>query len=816
MRITQDDGSSWCVPSNCSRFYHGHLATISWLSGIIKCCSCCCSAWTLDRFAFSYHPSSLYEGIFSYDSLPFNNNCRSSIRAIIILPYTRNEITRPESEQQSAFTMSDGPDCSRQYSRQGSSTASASDMDDDIQIEELALNANFDPSFFDVGEEMANDDIMEEEPALLATAAGEEETPERTSQQQQARPTAAIGFPSTTNMLEPTTAAAPRKDPPNTTTHQQQQQQQLQSAAAAAYANPLIGSFVAPSAVQYPTTNNTGFSTSSSFPMFPTAGPNPSPPVTLSSNTTTTSTPTAAALPPFLLFDAPIELRANYMACQRAQGMAVHEDTNQLHYNSGTSQAASVKLVDGRTNRTNKKVRNVREQKRTQKIADLIDQLRVKMEEGGWKVGMKQSKFHTLSSYVLLFQTSTRAHTDAFRCGEYVRHLVKSNKEKEVAMEKTKRDLEAKRRKIEEEKNNTTIGSDRESTTSSLTASSDGPYRKSTEHPNKKRRSRDNQESSHSSSANSSGGDDSGKQQEGQTVSCNRMTSSVSDITGSKGSSSEGNSSEQTKPEPIPSNPNPGSILSDAAVAPGLDATDQVTSPADTTVVVAGSRTSSYTSESTFDLDYKEVFVKSNVPQILATTSGRIVAWNEFFLSATGLRKEDAGRLTIFSLVSSNKLSSLFEIVAAALRTDDSARQGGSSVPVVTDGSSSGAVSSAERGSGSDTSSKTSSHTKGVAKAPPHTEAYPAITLPCTMFQKPGASSGLDNHQLYMTVTLMTDEDPQKRCFHCVFTDCPPGTNGSMSTISRELLAKLVSDTRAKSSNHHHSHKRKRSNRGFA
>lgn len=387
-------------------------------------------------------------------------------------------------------------------------------------------------------------------------------------------------------------------------------------------------------------------------------------------------------------------------------------------------------------------------------------------------------------------------------------------------MEKTKRDLEAKRRKIEEERNNATIGSDRESTTSSLTASSDGPCTKrSSTDPNhssnnkKQRTHGNNQESSHSSSANSSGGDESGKQQEGRTVSCNRMTSSVSDITGSKGSSSEGNSSEQPKLEPVPSNPNPGSILSDAAVAPGLDAPDEVKSPADTTVVVTGSRTSSDVSESSFDLDYKEVFVKSNVPQILATTSGRIVAWNDFFLGATGLRKEDAGRLTIFSLVRSNKLSKLFEIVAAALRTDDSQR---GSIPVVTDGSSSGAVASSLSSSGGGSGSETS--TKAQSQAPPQspqTEAYTAITLPCTMFHKPGANGDL-NQQLYMTVTLMTDEDPQKRCFHCVFTDCPPGANGSISTISRELLAQLVSDSRTKSSHSHHSHKRKRSNRNLA
>jgi hypothetical protein len=36
----------------------------------------------------------------------------------------------------------------------------------------------------------------------------------------------------------------------------------------------------------------------------------------------------------------------------------------------------------------------------------------------------------------------------------------------------------------------------------------------------------------------------------------------------------------------------------------------------------------------------------------------------------------------------------------------------------------------------------------------------------------------------------MADEDPRKRLFHCVFTDCP-GTNGALGSITPELLALL-------------------------
>lgn len=114
-------------------------------------------------------------------------------------------------------------------------------------------------------------------------------------------------------------------------------------------------------------------------------------------------------MPPFHLFDAPVELRANFMAAQRALGEPTLQDNNSVHYDmagvvpfdlSGMMgfDGQPIRLIDGRHgNLRNKRVKNEREQKRTQKIADLIELLRLKMEKGGWKVGLK-SKFHTLSS----------------------------------------------------------------------------------------------------------------------------------------------------------------------------------------------------------------------------------------------------------------------------------------------------------------------------------------------------------------------------------------------------------------------------------
>jgi hypothetical protein len=121
--------------------------------------------------------------------------------------------------------------------------------------------------------------------------------------------------------------------------------------------------------------------------------------------------------PPFLLFDAPLELRTSFNQNQRRLGMPVTNDCNSYHYgesvkgfhpqNLGSTDGGSfnrklatmVKLIDGRhaPQATSGRIKNEREQKRAQKITDLIDQLGDIMKEGGWKIETK-SKYHTLSS----------------------------------------------------------------------------------------------------------------------------------------------------------------------------------------------------------------------------------------------------------------------------------------------------------------------------------------------------------------------------------------------------------------------------------
>lgn len=63
----------------------------------------------------------------------------------------------------------------------------------------------------------------------------------------------------------------------------------------------------------------------------------------------------------------------------------------------------------------------------------------------------------------------------------------------------------------------------------------------------------------------------------------------------------------------------------------------------------------------------------------------------------------------------------------------------------------------------------------------------------------------------------MSDKDPRRRCFHCVFTNSK-GTNGALGIITPELLASLFSTPLRNSNRRHkkstHQHQRKRARIG--
>jgi len=550
-------------------------------------------------------------------------------------------------------------------------------------------------------------------------------------------------------------------------------------------------------------------------------------------------------LPPFYLFDAPIELRANFMQNQRKLGIPIQHDCNSFHYGEtvngfhpqqllsqqqqrglGQPRSGQVKLIDARHGTTRPKgagrVKNEREQKRAQKITELIEQLRVNMENGGWKVELR-SKFHTLSS-----------------CAEYVKHMIKTMKEKEETVNQLKSDLEVKKRKIEEEKALQESRSDPESVTSSLTsgttASGQACHQKrendkkrktdSADSSGKKHRVSSQNTSSISTQEDSSGGEERGSNgPSAQSFSVDKTVSSVSDITDSNRGSSCNNSgsgsgsevaTERVSPaagnETDENQPSSSSVSSDAAVASEKSSLDRHSGGHHNhkDVVFNTEKRSDrkrppeeITSlDRSFELDYEEVFDKSNIPQLIATTSGKVVTWNECFIKATGLRKSEVERMTIFSFVEPDKLSNFFEIVAAALKPEvgEEGRKDGE-----------------QRSKSKETEDKSSGedHETGADGIDGSSERqwnYAAMTLPCIEFpamkkRRKAGDPSYHNDPLHVTVTLMTDKEPRKRCFHCVFTNCA-GTNGALGSLTPELLASLFAapETSSKKSKARHDH----------
>lgn len=246
-----------------------------------------------------------------------------------------------------------------------------------------------------------------------------------------------------------------------------------------------------------------------------------------------------------------------------------------------------------------------------------------------------------------------------------------------------------------------------------------------------------------------------------------------------------------------------------------------------------------------FELDYSEVFHTANVPQLIATPAGKVVTWNDFFLRATGLSGEEAKRLSIFSIVQADKLSTLFELVANALkngaakkgkrrrgrkRSGPSTSSAGSGPGIVNNRAECSSVAGSAAASATTGSSGTGSEMSTASSYKP--VDYSAVTLPCVPFQAtyPKASvavgkkkdcdpteanykdaadgeaiAGAEKDEkakaeadlsipLYMTVTLMSDDDPRKRCFHCVLTDTPATSSGKIGVVTPELLAMLFTE----------------------
>ena len=241
-----------------------------------------------------------------------------------------------------------------------------------------------------------------------------------------------------------------------------------------------------------------------------------------------------------------------------------------------------------------------------------------------------------------------------------------------------------------------------------------------------------------------------------------------------------------------------------------------------------------------FHYDYREVFLKSNIPQFIATLSGRIVVCeymrcclltlmylllhmyssevfhrsiiftcdhfpvhiktgNDTFLLASGLSERDVQRLTLFSIVESCQLSIMYKMVARALADEKKSVVH----PTTADTTSCAIAAKNDIISSSHATTTTTGQT---------------ITLKCIPFTRSSNNNNSKTNErmiarskasmvatdsdvvithnqasnpLYINVALMDDDDREKRCFHCILTDCPPRLNGKLGGVTPELFAKL-------------------------
>eukprot|EP00550_Attheya_septentrionalis_P009220 CAMPEP_0198286670 /NCGR_PEP_ID=MMETSP1449-20131203/5686_1 /TAXON_ID=420275 /ORGANISM="Attheya septentrionalis, Strain CCMP2084" /LENGTH=408 /DNA_ID=CAMNT_0043984455 /DNA_START=754 /DNA_END=1980 /DNA_ORIENTATION=- len=177
-------------------------------------------------------------------------------------------------------------------------------------------------------------------------------------------------------------------------------------------------------------------------------------------------------------------------------------------------------------------------------------------------------------------------------------------------------------------------------------------------------------------------------------------------------------------------------------------------------------------STSFFDL-YGEAVLDSSLPQLMLTSGGRLIAWNDDFLKIANIPASQVSKsMTVLNFIEPAFLPNIFEMFSLAL-------PGGGHASLSR---------KAEK-----KSRETSNAPLGSAENSTANESVAAITLPCVTRSSPdglilsphwakntssnqeGDSTSTSSH-LYMTITLMDDLDSSKRCFHCIISDTIPGT----------------------------------------
>jgi len=271
------------------------------------------------------------------------------------------------------------------------------------------------------------------------------------------------------------------------------------------------------------------------------------------------------------------------------------QQDNSLATNPSGINAANDDTEDARSKLLRE--RNEREQKRAQRISELIDSLRLVMHEGGWKIETK-SKCHTLE------QSKT-----------YIEHLKKINKEKEREVKQAQNKLEACRvlaREKEAARGQSESGgaSEPESVISSLTGDSTNI---------EPRHDRDPDPSSNGPNKLSNEDDDaSGKiyevasQNEQADSGCNEKDHTTSVM-------SEVNTSQPTRErEQVMQGNTAKHAGSEIAVVALRRHKRKVANQLH--------MSNDASTGNIFEVNYREIFLTSNIPQMIATVTGRIVS----------------------------------------------------------------------------------------------------------------------------------------------------------------------------------------------
>lgn len=181
-----------------------------------------------------------------------------------------------------------------------------------------------------------------------------------------------------------------------------------------------------------------------------------------------------------------------------------------------------------------------------------------------------------------------------------------------------------------------------------------------------------------------------------------------------------------------------------------------------------------FSSDMTVEELFSDIFEKSKVPQVIATPGGRFGAWNKEFLETCGFAPSGPyASLTLFDLVMPHALPMLHQIFLTALYEQ---------FPSDSNSNMNGATSSS---SNSNSYFVASTYNETESKGDTTPDSYLSLTVPCIQFKK-----GQENH--FITLSLMYDTNPDKRCFHCILSTQPTSNVGKIFYIERDELLGML------------------------